>query len=165
MSKNKNLAYAVGIFLALVYVGWAFFGRGTTAAADPYAVSSPTPIAEGGYPEEVVSSGSPTPAVAPEAAPVSPERQSYALSEADVTGLPPDAQPGTRLELWVAWDPPITKVPKLQRLLKDVVLERVIPGIVPEAPSTILLSVRAESVPDLLWADRYGNLSVIIAEQ
>lgn len=57
----------------------------------------------------------------------------------------------------------MTRTAKLQLLLKDVVLERVIPGWTPEAPATILLSLRAKDVGDMLWADRYGALSVTVA--
>ena len=170
MSKNKNLAYAAGIFFAVVYVGWAFFGRGgaapsasgsmTYSGATPPALtdgSSATPMSAG--------AATPPPVASTPAAPAVDERRSYALSEADVTGLPRDAAAGTHLELWVACEPPVTKAPKLQRLLKDVVLERIIPGVIPEAPSTIMLSVRADAVADLLWADRFGNLSVVVDGQ
>jgi hypothetical protein len=85
------------------------------------------------------------------------------LSEADVSGLPLDTPPGTRLELWVAWEPPVTRTAKLQLLIRDVVLEKVISGFPEGAPATILLSLRARDVDDMLWADRYGALSLTIA--
>ncbi|HVF53002.1 MAG TPA: hypothetical protein VNC78_05270 [Actinomycetota bacterium] len=89
-------------------------------------------------------------------------RHTYAISVLDLAGLPPDARPGTIIELWVAWDPPVTKSAQVQRLLKNVVLERIIPGPVVEAPSMALLSVLPRQVPDLLYGDRYGSLSVTV---
>lgn len=89
-------------------------------------------------------------------------RHTYAISVFDLAGLPPDAKPGTTLELWVAWDPPVTKSAQVQRLLRNVVLERIIPGPVMEAPSMALLSVLPRQVPDLLYGDRYGSLSVTV---
>jgi hypothetical protein len=167
MSKNKNLAYAAGGFVALLYVAWVFFGHGASRTEvvppnPPPVGASPAPLvgnASGAPANSAVVSGA---AVVQEAA--VDERRGYALSEADLTGLPPDSPPGTRLELWVTWEPPVTREVKLQRLLRDVVLERIIPGLTPEAPSTILLSVKTESVPDLLWADRFGGLSVIVSQ-
>ena len=90
------------------------------------------------------------------------QRRSYAVSLHELQGLSPDAAPGTKLELWVAWDPPITKGPRLQKLLTDVVLEKVVPGAVPEAPVTAILSIRHSDTADLMWADRYGSLSAVV---
>ena len=166
MSKNKNLAYAVGGFLALIYIGWAFFGQPPSRTemieppAPPVGISS-TATTPAGLPPGAI--GTPAAGLAVEP-PADTQWRSYALSEAEITGLPPDSAPGTPLELWVTWEPPITKRVKLQRLMRDVVLERIIAGVTPEAPSTILLSVKADAVPDLLWADRFGVLSAIVAQ-
>lgn len=91
-------------------------------------------------------------------------RRSYAIGLHDLAGLPPDAAPGAQLELWVTWEPPVTKEPRLQRLISDVVLERTIPGPVPEAPVTVLLSVPENRVSDLIYADGYGRLSVVVPQ-
>jgi hypothetical protein len=99
---------------------------------------------------------------APEAAPPDATRRSYAVGLHDLAGFPPDAAPGARLELWVTWEPPLTEEPRLQKLIGDVVLERTIPGSVPEAPVTVLLSVPAERVGDLIYADGFGRLSVAL---
>lgn len=56
----------------------------------------------------------------------------------------------------------MTRGPRLQKLIGDVVLERIIPGTVPEAPVTVLLSVPEGRVGDLIYADRFGRLSVIL---
>jgi hypothetical protein len=56
----------------------------------------------------------------------------------------------------------VTKEPRVQRLLIDVVLDEVIPPVVPEAPATAILSIPTKAVPDLLYGDRYGALSAIM---
>lgn len=91
-------------------------------------------------------------------------RRSYAIGLHDLAGLPPDAAPGARLELWVTWEPPVTREPRLQKLISDVLLERTIPGTVPEAPVTVLLSVPQDRVSDLIYADGYGKLSVVVPQ-
>ncbi|MCA1708722.1 MAG: hypothetical protein LC808_37750 [Actinobacteria bacterium] len=167
MNRNKNLAYAVAAFLAVVYVGWGFFGKGGAAPPSTIGAPSPTsasPAADGSKPSMFAT---PLPDASPALAGVSisssnDDRSNYALLESDVTGLPPDAPPGTRLQLWVAWDPPVTNHPKLQLLIRDVILDRIIRGFTPEAPTTILLSIRSKDVADMLWADRYGALSVVV---
>jgi hypothetical protein len=172
MNRNKNLAYAVGAFLALMYVAWAFFGKGGAASAPE--VGSPAPVyaspATSVYAvvqgssvvPSPLASLSPLPGTGGTTLPPEAARSSYALLQNDLSGLPPDASPGTRLELWVAWDPPVTKNAKLQLLLRDVMLERIIPGVTSEAPSTVLLSIRSKDIADMLWADRYGALSVVV---
>ena len=92
------------------------------------------------------------------------DRRSYAIGLQDLAGLPPDAAPGAQLELWVTWEPPVTREPRLQKLIGDVLLERTIPGTVPEAPVTVLLSVPADRVGDLIYADGYGRLSVVLPQ-
>jgi hypothetical protein len=84
------------------------------------------------------------------------------LEATALEGLPPDAPAGTRMELWVAWDPPVTKAPKVQRLLPEVILERTVPPVVPEAPATAIVAVPAKDVSRLVYGDRYGALSVAL---
>jgi hypothetical protein len=89
-----------------------------------------------------------------------PNVRTYAVSTFDLQGLPPNAAAGTVLELWVAWEPPIVDAPRYQKLLPEVILEKVIPGLTPEAPATALLQVKTKELADLLYADRFGELSV-----
>ncbi len=89
-------------------------------------------------------------------------RRGYAIGLHDLAGFPPDAAPGEPLELWVTWEPPLTREPRLHRLIGEVLLERTIPGPVPEAPVTVLLSVPADRVGDLIYADTFGKLSVVL---
>ena len=86
----------------------------------------------------------------------------YALPVAELSGLPGDTPPGTELELWVTWDPPVTKRPRLQRLIRRVVLEKVAPAVTPDGPDAAILLVPVEKLPDLVYADRYGALSVAL---
>jgi hypothetical protein len=151
--KTRNLLLAAIVPIAVVFIGVKLLLPSTTqgdASIPPRheekAVPSPSPE----------SAAEPTPA--PEDA--GGNTKSYAIPVPELAGLPSDAPPGTRLELWVAWDPPITKTPKIQRLLKDVTLEKIVPPVVPEAPATAILSLPDRAVPDLLYGDKYGSLSV-----
>lgn len=104
---------------------------------------------------------SPAPA-APPAAALGPARRSYAVGLHELRGLPPSAPPGLRLELWVAWEPPVVDRPRVSLLLRDVILEQIIPPATPEGPSAAVLSVRRRDLVDLLYADRWGNLAVAV---
>jgi len=83
----------------------------------------------------------------------------YAVKVGDIAGLSPSATPGSVLDLWVTWDEPVTQVPRLQRLLRKVVLEHIAPPVTPTGPYVAMLSVSDDKVDDLLWADRYGALA------
>lgn len=129
-------------------------GAGAGAPATPGSASpaGPAPEASPTAGAELVDGAAPA------------ERRSYAIGLQDLAGFPPDAAPGVLLELWVTWEPPVTREPRLQKLVGDVVLDRIIPGSVPEAPVTVLLSVPADRVGDLIYADGYGRLSVALPE-
>jgi hypothetical protein len=111
---------------------------------------------------EVAAAPAASPTARPDAGIASMGRRSYAISLPELDGLPRDAAPGTRLELWVTWEPPITKAPRIQRLLRDVRLERILAAPVPEAPPTAILSVRVRGLPELLYGDKFGALSVAV---
>lgn len=85
---------------------------------------------------------------------------SYAIAVTELSGLSLATAPGTRLDLWVAWEPPITKVPDIRPLLTDVTLEKIAPPVLPDGPHVALLLVKPHQVRDLLYGDRYGALSV-----
>lgn len=121
------------------------------AAADlaDLAPPTPVPVAIATQPGTVV----PSPVV---------DRREYALGMHELSGLPSDTTPGTRMELWVTWDPPVTKAPKLQRLIRDVVVTEIVPPLTPDGPTAVIVSVPTKRVPDLIWGDRYGNLSVVL---
>lgn len=87
--------------------------------------------------------------------------RAYAVSVPELQGLSEGALSGTKLELWVAWEPPVTKSPRVQRLVDEVVLERIVAPTVPEAPSTAVLLVPPKAIPDVIYGDLYGRLSVV----
>jgi hypothetical protein len=86
---------------------------------------------------------------------------SYALSLDQLSGLSPDSAPGTRLQLWVAWEPPLTPRPRIDLLIEEAVLERIVEGLTPRTPATALVLVEPSAIRDLLYADRYGQLNAV----
>jgi ABC-type Fe3+-hydroxamate transport system substrate-binding protein len=88
-------------------------------------------------------------------------RRLYAIGLHELPGLSQDSPAGTPLELWVTWGPPITKEPRVQSLLGDVILERIVMPVTPEGPIAAILSLPPEDIPDLIFGVRYGELSAI----
>lgn len=86
--------------------------------------------------------------------------RTYAMPFTELAGLAPETAPGTMLELWVAWDPPVTEEPRVQRLLRNVLMQQILPAPTPELPSVVLIAVRPRDTADLIYGDRYGSLSV-----
>lgn len=161
--RTKNLVLAGG---SVVVVGFVALNTLMAPPRPPATAGLPAVAQASSDPAPVPTPSDPAPAPSPgmasAAAPVDDARRSYAVGLQDLDGLPPDAAPGARLELWVTWEPPVTDEPRLQKLIGDVVLERTIPGAVPEAPVSVLLSVPAERVADLMYADTFGKLSVAL---
>lgn len=168
--RTKNLALAAGAVVALGFVAMnLLMAPAASVGVDPSVVapsaSDHTPGVPAAAGEVDVSAGAlQTPAPSPVADAAPAGRRSYAIGLQDLDGLPPDAAPGQALELWVTWEPPVTRGPRLQKLIGDVLLERIIPGAVPEAPVTVLLSVPAGRVGDLIYADGFGRLSVTLPD-
>lgn len=181
--RTKNLAIAAGAVIAVGFVGVNTLlapAPATPVGSDPASTvaapaTSPGALSRDGGPPDGTSvaegapaSGAAVPSPGSVAGLVDPaaargsDRRSYAIGLQDLAGLAPDTPSGARLELWVTWEPPITREPRLQKLIGDVVLERTIPGSVPEAPVTVLLSVPADRAGDLIYADGYGRLSVVL---
>ena len=106
----------------------------------PLVVSSPAPVPTG----------------------IGGEKRGYALATAELAGLSPDVAPGTPLELWVTWTEPISKEPSVQKLLDGVTLERIVPPVTPDGPEVAVLSVSSKDIPDLIYGDRFGALSVAL---
>ncbi len=105
----------------------------------------------------------PVPTSPPVTEPALPEGwRSYAVALEELEGLPPDAAPGTELDLWVMWEPPITGTPKVQLLVEDVVLEKIVPAITPNGPDAAVLLLPHKKTRDLLYGDQYGALSVTL---
>lgn len=139
---------AVGAAAAVIgIVGSSLMSAGSQA---PAATPQPRPV----------ETSSPSPAtIAPTG---DSDRAAYYLSAPEVDGLPEEVTPWSRIELWVAWDPPITDEPSIHRLLNDAYIEAVLAPVAPGAPSTLKLSIRRRDISDLIYADRYGSLSAIV---
>jgi hypothetical protein len=165
-ARSRNLALAGGaaIVVGLVGVNTLMAPTAPPTAAVGVLTEEPAAGVTVPSPHAAVASAAPSPGAPSKVAGGASTlaRRSYAIGLQDLPGLPPDAAPGARLELWVTWDPPVTREPRLQKLIGDVVLERTVPGAVPEAPVTVLLSVPAGRVGDLIYADAYGRLSVVL---
>lgn len=86
---------------------------------------------------------------------------SYSIPTAELLGLAPDAAPGTRLDLWVAVQPPIYKKAEVLPLIEGAVLAEVIPPQLPDGPFSAILQVPLRHVRELMWADRFGSISVL----
>lgn len=153
-SRTRNLLLAAAVPVVMVVVAWSLLPSGSKDVGHSTGrAAAPSPTRSEDVSDQSEGSG---------AAQVESGRRAYALAVPELKGLPANASPGTRLELWVAWDPPITKEPRVQRLIKEAILDEIIPPVVPEAPATAIVSVPTKSVPDLLYGDRYGALSATI---
>ena len=153
MRTTTRRAILVGGTVAfLVYLGWDLVAgiNGPTPGGSreiPVATSIPSPSPTGPLGAETVQDT---------------RRVTYAIKVSDIAGLAPNTPAGTMIDLWVTWDRPITEVPRLQRLLRRVLIEQVAPPVTPDGPYVAMLSVREPQVDDLLWADRYGALGATI---
>jgi hypothetical protein len=88
-----------------------------------------------------------------------PGLRAYAVDLARIQGLPHNASPGTRLQIWVLWERPVVKAPRMQLLIERAILERIVPAFTPTGPDAALLLVKARDIPDLAYGDRFGSLS------
>lgn len=150
-SRTKRLALASGVFLFVIYLGWDMLA-GMTGGA-------------GAAPVAPIASGSPTASPSPVPTTSRPTgRAGYWVDIAEVSGLSPQTPIGTSLDLWVAWDPPLTKQPEIRHLLDDVVVEQIAQPITAGDPTGVLLSLDRQDRDALLWADRYGSLSATIED-
>jgi hypothetical protein len=171
-SRTRNLLLAGGLVLAAGFVAMNLLSL--EPATPSRSFTTPAPSGRIASPElrsgddRLSTGGGQTPSSTSErAAPGTSlsgtdEMRGYALPVAELSGLPGDAPPGTELELWVTWDAPVTERPRLQRLIRRVVLEKVAPAVTSDGPDAAILLVPVEKLPDLLYADRYGAISVAL---
>lgn len=96
--------------------------------------------------------------------PASDDLASYAFLLPELEGLPPDVNPGTAIEIWATWEPPVTKKPQVQQLVPRATVDELIPSIEP-GPPTVMLSLERRHIPDLMYGDRYGSLSTVVLHQ
>ena len=145
--RHKRVVIAATAAVTLAYLGWDLLAvTSTPASHEPPAA----PVA--------VVDATPTPD-APAAVTDMSNRVSYSFDVDEIDGLSPTALPGTVVELWVTWDPPVVEQPKLQRVVKNAVVERISAPVTPDGPTVATFLIARSSLEDLLWADRYGTLS------
>jgi len=96
--------------------------------------------------------------------PVATDLASYAFLLPELEGLPPTVSSGTEIEIWATWEPPVTKRLKVQRLIPSATISKVIPSIEP-GPPTVMLELERRFLPDIMFGDRFGALSVVLASE
>ncbi|MGH2750315.1 MAG: hypothetical protein ACRDK3_05500 [Actinomycetota bacterium] len=96
--------------------------------------------------------------------PSSRDLANYAFHLPELDALPPTAAPGTEIEIWATWEPPVTRKLKVQRLIPRAVVDKVIPSIDP-GPPTVVLELERRFIPDIMYGDRFGSLSVVIISE
>jgi len=67
----------------------------------------------------------------------------------------------SEIEIWATWEPPVTKKLKVQQLIPLASVEKIIPSIEP-GPPTVMLSLERRAIPDLIYGERFGALSVVL---
>jgi hypothetical protein len=97
---------------------------------------------------------------APESVPPADYR-SFAVGLHEMRGLPAEAPPGSRWEIWAAWDSPVAESPMVQRLVREVILEAVHPPVTPEGPHTATLLLERKQVKRFLWGYQWGSLTAV----
>ncbi|MDP9227335.1 MAG: hypothetical protein M3P18_26510 [Actinomycetota bacterium] len=162
MTDGKKLAIAGGVIGLILVLFWSVGSSLSHPKQAARSWSSPVEDPSGSpWPSptsvEVTAGASPGPGELGVA-----RRRSYAIALSRLAGLPPDATSGTRLQLWVAWEPPITHKPRIQRLVTGVELDHIVPPVTPDGSAVALLEVPADQVPSLLYGDRYGSLSAVV---
>ena len=126
---------------------------------------SPLPTSDSkplGVPAESSAGTSATPPASTVEAPVVQDagQTIYSIYLYKLPGLAPDAAPGSVVDIWVTWKPPVTRAPKVDLLLEDVVLQRIETGFV-EGPVADLI-VAEEQVPDLIYGERFGSFNATV---
>ena len=165
---QKNLlAFALlaglGFVVTLYLVPTETEGGDLSGAAPPEVSTEATPI-----PSPYPINGTPVPegssSTSPEAGVGSAQGayRGYALALAELRGLSPEVPPGSRLQLWVSWEPPITKHPRVQRLPGVVLVDQIVEPLTPEGPISVELLIPTKELPDFLFAHRYGALSAVL---
>jgi len=96
--------------------------------------------------------------------PAATDLTNYAFLLPELEGLPPSTSPGTEIEIWATWEPPVTKRLKVQRLIPRATVSKILPSIEP-GPPTVVLEIERRYIPDIMFGDRFGALSVVLASQ
>jgi hypothetical protein len=93
--------------------------------------------------------------------PTATDLVTYAFLLPELEGLPPSTSPGTEIEIWATWEPPLTKKLKVQRLIPRATVSKILPSIEP-GPPTVVLEIERRFIPDIMYGDRFGALSVVL---
>ena len=96
--------------------------------------------------------------------PAATDLTTYAFLLPELEGLPSSTSPGTDIEIWATWEPPVTKRPKVQRLIPRATVSKILPTIEP-GPPTVVLEIERRYIPDIMFGDRFGALSVVLPSQ
>lgn len=177
-TRARRLFYAFGSLVGLAAILWFFFGSIGPAPEETLQQpgTEPHPVAHAGRPEvphgTLLSAHTPNVDSSPDSPndPIEPggvptrRYVNYAIGLHELQGLAPDADPGARLALWAAWDPPLVEEPRVQMLIEEAVLVKTIPPTLPEGPYTAVISVRRRDVPQLLYGEQWGRLSVVMLD-
>lgn len=152
--RTINLIAVAGAVAVIVWVlSGVVAGSGAADLSPSEPPSTPSPTR------------TPSPVLDSEADPKVAAWRGYALAIPEVEGLPTDLLPGDALQLWVAWDPPVTKKPKIAPLVDRVLYERtILPTLPGEAPVAVVL-VQEGKVDELMYGDRYGSLSAVVMDK
>ena len=152
--KQRAITVAAALIACAAAVMWVVQGARPSRDSIPAAA---------GHAEDLDPSPHPsTTAASVTIPPTTADLVSYAIPTTELQGLPPDLAFGTRLDLWVAWQPPITKRTELQPLLQGVLLEKIVPPLLPDGPHSAILKVDPDEISDLIWGDRFGALSAVV---
>ena len=153
--RLKNFAPAIALALVAFFVAAALV-RGSGGRVPPVTL-----------PEANVSPSSAPPTSQLDSATASSDPAShrastraYAIATTELAGLPPDARPGAIFDLWVTWSPPVVEVVRIQKLIHGLTLEEIVSPVTASGAEAAIFLVPVKSMSDILWADRFGELSV-----
>ncbi len=162
MPDVKRLSIAGGVVVLLLLLFW----RAASSVSQPSSPSvrrASSNAVQGASPSVLSAAPSPSTSSGAPSAPISgADTRVYAVALPELAGLPADAAPGTRLELWVTWEPPVTKQPRVQRLATGVTLDRMVPPVTPDGSPAALLRIPRREIPSVLYGDRYGAVSAVV---
>ena len=169
-SAKRNLTIAAAVLGAAVLL--LPRGAGGMASSEPSPIRSVDPSpwatepADASRPEPIIGTpviegdeaGAPVTAAATPLD-TEPGRGVYAIYLYKLPGLSPDATPGTELDIWVTWKPPLTRQPRVQLLLEGVELGAIETGFEQGAVADLL--VDHKQIPDLIYGERFGSLTAV----
>jgi len=140
----KGLAVAALLSVGAAASMWLLYSGGAAPEETPSGPATPER-----------ASPAPTSVTGPEPVPA----RLYAV-EVEEGGLPRSTPPGSQLELWVVWDRPDPRRPRVEKLLPAVTLDETVPAFTPGGPYAAMLRVEVSQIPKLIQAERHGTLEI-----